>query len=661
MKKIFTFLAIFFLSTTLIYSQSIIFSEDFDGIPGATSGGVGSYTFPTGWKLANVDNKIPAPSVNFMTNAWVRLADSPGDTCALSGSWYAPAAVANDWMWTPSISLPAGGKYKLTWRAKAFNARFPDGYEVRIMTVAPTGATGAIGNMITNSTVLFSVGEEDTLWKNRAVILDSSLSGQSVYLGFRNNSNDLFLLGVDDVEVEVVYDFDAAISKSKSLEYIFVPLSQVASISLGATITNAGIQSLPNVNMKAEVFNRSNIMVYSASSNPTTSIAAGGSNDFVIPNWTPTDTGIYFIKYFPTQKTKDLQAANDTFFDFIVITDTIYGRDNGNIVGSLGLGVGNGYIGTSFKVNNATKVSSVSMFFTRGFTGQRYAAVIWNTLPNGTPNAIVAYTDTLLYPNNNSLFTTLKIKGGGFSLAAGNYVITAIEFDSTIRLGTTSGIATNGTLWARFNSNPWANVESLISGFNTTLIIRMNLADPGTLPVKLNGIRAFDEGNNVRVEWKVLNESNMKEYVVEKSADARSFAMLGKVAAKNRDAFTYNMLDASPIKGDNFYRIKSVEADGSYTYSSIVKVSKGSIKSGFTLYPNPVKNGLLTLSLGNLSQGNYTLTLFNAVGQKVLSRVIPHAGGNATQTLQLNYHPKGIYHVLITNGENSYKRSIVIE
>jgi hypothetical protein len=34
-----------------------LFSEDFDGISGPNAGGAGTYAFPSGWFLRNVDNK----------------------------------------------------------------------------------------------------------------------------------------------------------------------------------------------------------------------------------------------------------------------------------------------------------------------------------------------------------------------------------------------------------------------------------------------------------------------------------------------------------------------------------------------------------------------------------------------------------------------------
>ncbi|HXU28036.1 MAG TPA: hypothetical protein VN698_12470 [Bacteroidia bacterium] len=48
----------------------VSFSEDFDGIPGPTAGGAGTYSFPSGWFLSNVDNNTPASSFSYENEAW---------------------------------------------------------------------------------------------------------------------------------------------------------------------------------------------------------------------------------------------------------------------------------------------------------------------------------------------------------------------------------------------------------------------------------------------------------------------------------------------------------------------------------------------------------------------------------------------------------------
>jgi len=183
----------------------VLFSEDFDNISGPTAGGSGTYSFPSGWLLANVDNRAPSTQVSYINQAWERREDfsfNVADSCAFSTSWTSPSGVADDWMWTPIIGPVSSGS-TLKWKAVAYDPEFSDGYEVRVMMASngpPTGSDGNIGNMVTNSDLVFSVAAENTTWTDREVDL-SGYNGQPIYIAFRNISNDKFLLLIDDIEV----------------------------------------------------------------------------------------------------------------------------------------------------------------------------------------------------------------------------------------------------------------------------------------------------------------------------------------------------------------------------------------------------------------------------------------------------------------------------
>jgi len=250
---------------TIQANAQVLYLETFDGISGPTAGGAGTYTFPPAMLLRNVDNLTPNPAVSYVNAAWSRREDfnfNVADSCAFSTSWYNPIGTANDFMWTPAVALPATGLINLSWNAVTYDALFPDGYEVRIMNVAPTGGTGVIGNQIINSTVLFSTAAENTTWTPHVIDI-SGYFGQTVYIGFRNNSTDKFLLLIDDIKIEKLNPFDASVTAIGMYEYTQTPLAQ-ASIPLSGTVSNLGSSALTNVNLQANVYDNTNTLVYSA-------------------------------------------------------------------------------------------------------------------------------------------------------------------------------------------------------------------------------------------------------------------------------------------------------------------------------------------------------------------------------------------------------------
>jgi len=282
--------------------SQIIFFEDFDGISGPTAGGAGTYSFPTGWFLRNVDNGTPAGSVSYVNEAWERREDfnfSVADSAAFSTSWYSTPGTADDWMWTPLVG-PITANTILTWNAVTYDPSYPDGYEVRIMTAAsgpPTGGTGAMGNQITGSTQIFSIAAENTSWTPRSVSL-SAYAGQSVYIAFRNNSNDKFLLLIDDIKVENQINFDAQLVSTDTVtEYSQIPLPQAVPMNFSGNIRNSGLNALTNVMLNVDVKNSANVSVYTASSAPA-GLASGVTSTFTVTPFTPSVADDYSVTFY---------------------------------------------------------------------------------------------------------------------------------------------------------------------------------------------------------------------------------------------------------------------------------------------------------------------------------------------------------------------------
>jgi hypothetical protein len=211
----------------------------------------------------------------------------------------------------------------------------------------------------------------------------------------------------------------------------------------------------------------------------TQTLAAAASASFTAGSFLPADTG-YFIFEFVSSCTNNQVNTSDTSYYAVFISDSTYARDDATITAALGIGAGNGgYLGNSFTINTPTRLSSVTSAYSAGYTGEPYAAVVWSTLGNGTPDALLASTGTLLYPDDSRFVTTFRIEGGPVMLMPGVYVVTAVEFDSTIQIAQTNDIFTNGTTWVNWPSSPlggWGNNEDFgVPAFNKPYIIRPNL------------------------------------------------------------------------------------------------------------------------------------------------------------------------------------------
>jgi hypothetical protein len=543
-------------------SAQVLFSEDFDGIPGPTSGGPGTYAFAPGWTLVNRDGRTPAGSVAYVNDAWERREDfnfSVVDSVAFSTSWYSPVGAADDWMITPLIG-PLPGNTTLSWNAVAYDPAFRDGYEVRLSTTGATAAACEAGPQ------LFAVAAENTAWTERSVALDA-YQGQSVRLCFHNNSFDKFLLLIDDVVVERVVDFDAElVSTVLPSAYTLIPLSQTRPLTLSGTVRNNGAQPLTNVAVTATI-TRDGTPVYQQSSPPVASLAPGASTPFTVAGYAPDVVGVYEIAYEVASDQADEDETNDTAARSQAISESVFARDDGTITGQLGIGGGNGgYLGQTFGLVEPDVLSSVTFALTSvsSLVGQEIRVDIFDVAATGAgvqaspdarpdggppvrrddavePLALATYTpsspvvrepaagrggaahrfapgdppttllgstvgrvitaeDTLATP----LILTLEIEGGPLALDAGDFYLGVVEPDSTLTLGQTQNIFTEGTTWVDWPTNPfgtWANNEDFGASFAKTYVLRANFTAPAiavTEPVPF-GINLT--GGLLRVRW----------------------------------------------------------------------------------------------------------------------------------------------------------------
>jgi hypothetical protein len=183
---------------------------------------------------------------------------------------------------------------------------------------------------------------------------------------------------------------------------------------------------------------------------------------------------------------------------------------------------------------------------------------------------------------------------------------------------------------------------------------RIVFSSAGPLAVSFKTVKAYEQDHNIKVEWTTANETDMKEYEVEKSTDGSRFTKVTTTAALNRTSNAYNWTDVNAVTGYNYYRIRSISQTGEIKYSDIVKVLIGKGSTDITVYPNPVQNGTIKLQMNNMPAGVYRIRVVNMLGQVLQTTQLKHAAGNSTETVPLGSQVgKGAYNLEIIKPDNS--------
>jgi hypothetical protein len=175
------------------------------------------------------------------------------------------------------------------------------------------------------------------------------------------------------------------------------------------------------------------------------------------------------------------------------------------------------------------------------------------------------------------------------------------------------------------------------------------------LPVTFMGINAKKESSTgVRVMWDVAQEVDVRAYDVERSSDGVNFNRVGTVGANGKPAYSY--VDNSANEGTLYYRVKNVDIDGKFKYSSVVKLSgKNASSIVMKAFPVPARDQL-TVQHSRIQSGGY-VSLTTADGKTVRQVT---STGIQTQ-LNLSGLTPGLYIVRVDDGNGNVESMKVLK
>lgn len=155
------------------------------------------------------------------------------------------------------------------------------------------------------------------------------------------------------------------------------------------------------------------------------------------------------------------------------------------------------------------------------------------------------------------------------------------------------------------------------------------------LATNLFSFTATNVNEQVQLSWNAASNINTSYYEVEKSTDAVHFTALNKVMQTGTIGnHNYTCTDASPAPGNNYYRLKQVDANGKYVYSQAVYVH---INGTFKVYPTIASN---TLHI-SVSQTPASIIIFNATGKAVKKLIL----NNTDKDVNISALPAGNYFI----------------
>lgn len=201
--------------------------------------------------------------------------------------------------------------------------------------------------------------------------------------------------------------------------------------------------------------------------------------------------------------------------------------------------------------------------------------------------------------------------------------------------------------------------DGLFTTAAITVVIPPNTCNQ-VLPVSWLSFTAEKSRNtSVVLKWATANEINNNHFVIQRSNDGLNFKALSTLAAgtnsNSNQSYTYT--DAKALDGNNFYRLKQVDNDGNFKYSSVVQLKMNT--ASWSVYPNPASTITSVLVRSNLNNASFTLVDNN--GRVVYQSSKTKVNAGEFIDIPVSNIARGIYMLNIKTDKINMTEKIIVQ
>lgn len=228
---------------------------------------------------------------------------------------------------------------------------------------------------------------------------------------------------------------------------------------------------------------------------------------------------------------------------------------------------------------------------------------VCNNDPLGQPTPANAITPLVSFPTNLTILSVTNLNGT--PLLATDYDVIFIsnndsEGSHDVKVRIKQPLQAFGAC-ANYRINVQGNGVGAGAILGTLLfekVLQSNSAlddnSESTIPVLVNLPVTLKEFNAEKVEksavltWSTTEETNSDRFEVQRSANGKEWTTFETVqsAGESNALRNYEATDRTPMNGENLYRLKMIDNDGSTAYSAVRSLKFAGV--GMVVYPNPV-------------------------------------------------------------------------
>ena len=183
------------------------------------------------------------------------------------------------------------------------------------------------------------------------------------------------------------------------------------------------------------------------------------------------------------------------------------------------------------------------------------------------------------------------------------------------------------------------------------------------LPVALAEWTATAAGKDVRLAWATTAEAGAADFLVERSADGRTYETVATVAAAghNSNGADYELIDPDPGAGRYYYRLTQRDQDGAqHRYAVRIVWLNTARSNGLTIAPNPSDGRFTTVIPEMQFEGSVHVRVYDSAGRMILDRHHLAAAGRVEIGHNLPNPQAGVYRVVVTSEGQTESRQLIV-
>ena len=279
---------------------------------------------------------------------------------------------------------------------------------------------------------------------------------------------------------------------------------------------------------------------------------------------------------------------------------------------------------------------------------------VWAALARLRKNATISdlFTSNNITRDLSGAFKWMKISQGA------NQMMVIGNFDVVSQTGSVS-FPTGGTYYDFFTGSTFAATGGSQSFTLQPGEYHIYFNQFVPIPVTLISFAGKNNGNTNLLTWTVNNEQDLSRYELERSTDGVRFITAGNITATNSSNYSFTDNISAINASVYYYRLKSIDKDGNFKYSAVVKIRTSAKGWLVETSPNPFTEKI-QVNIESPVKDEAVYTLSDMSGKQLLKQSISlSSGNNVFEITKAGKLANGVYMLNIVSTQQKQTIKIV--